>query len=63
MNVARQIGMHKAILWEEAKGKMRAMYMVNGQSDSENKANVEWSKVRTRVEEFIIAFEDDGLQY
>lgn len=55
------ISLHKAILWEEAKGKLRALYMVNGQTNSENKHHVDWTRVRADVELFIMEFEGRGL--
>ena len=61
VNISRLISMQKAVIWEESKGKLRALYMVNGMTDSENKHHVQWDKVKKRVEEFIKAFEEDGL--
>lgn len=45
-----QISLHKAILWEEAKGKLRAMVAVNGQTNSEDKHHIHWEEIKARVE-------------
>lgn len=59
MNDREQImGMHKGILWEEAKGKLRALNSVagSGNDDMERFLNIS-----TRIEDFIEEFESDGL--
>lgn len=43
----QHIGLQKAILWEEAKGKLQALAVAGGQTDA--------------VEEFITAFESEGM--
>lgn len=56
------IGITKAMLWEEAKGKLRALVAVNGQcaSTDEHRAD-QWREAEERIEAFISAFEDEGL--
>lgn len=57
------IGLAKAILWEEAKGKLRAMASVGGQTPATMNPvrSPDWQKVERRIEAFILSFEDDGL--
>jgi hypothetical protein len=49
----------KAMVWEEAKGKLRAMTMLSG-SGHERSPN--FLIVAKAVEDFITEFEDNGLQ-
>lgn len=57
-----QIGLMKTMLWEEAKGKLRALVLISGAHPSTRTRAPEWTKVEKRVEDFIKKFEDDGLQ-
>lgn len=54
----------KAVLWEEAKGKLRAMVAVDGSRHSEHRHDGEkmrFQVVSEFVEDFISAFENTGL--
>ena len=55
------IGVTKAVLWEEAKGKLRALAAVEGQTVGEYNAKPKYQKIREAVESFIMQFEDLGL--
>jgi hypothetical protein len=56
------IGIAKAMLWEEAKGKIRAMVAVNGQCPCTDEHRVKQSKDAEKVSEaFFKKFEDHGL--
>lgn len=55
------IGLQKAILWEEAKGKLRAMAAAGGQINSSYLRSPDWKGVKQSVEDFIHAFESEGL--
>ena len=61
------IGVTKAVLWEEAKGKLRALAAVEGQTvgamphEPEYNAKPKYQKIREAVESFIMQFEDLGL--
>lgn len=55
------IGLHKAILWEEAKGKLRAMAAASGQITSTARRSPDWRSVSEAVEKFIRKFESDGF--
>ncbi|WP_288806313.1 hypothetical protein [uncultured Novosphingobium sp.] len=63
--MADRIRVAKAQLWEEGKGKLRAMVAVEGQCGSHNRAHHEqrrrWREAQDRIEEFIRRFEDDAL--
>lgn len=56
------IGLAKAILWEEAKGKLRAIATASGQHQSGTDRSPDWEKVTKAVEKFITDFEDHGYQ-
>ena len=51
----------KAQLWNEAVGKLRALYTVNGQTPSTMGFSPHWIEVKNAVEKFITEFEDEGL--
>jgi|LakMenEpi03Aug12_release.lakeMendotaPanAssembly.Ray.scaffolds.fasta_scaffold3264754_2 hypothetical protein len=51
----------KAHIWEEAKGKLRALYAVNGQVPSHEAFSPHWEDVKKAVEQFIKEFEEDGF--
>lgn len=51
------IGLAKAILWEEAKGKLRAIAAASGQNPSGTKRSPDWETVEKSVETFILYFE------
>lgn len=63
-----QIGLVKAVLWEEAKGKLRAIVMADGQQAPQyegpkgNHAPIEgsWVRIQRAVDKFIKDFEDEG---
>jgi hypothetical protein len=55
------IRLAKAGLWEEAKGKLRALAAVNGQVHEGDGFSPDWEEVRNAVEDFIRQFEEDGL--
>lgn len=60
-----QIGLVKAVLWEEAKGKLRALCMAHGQCaplyDVNNtKLDSGYEAIRDEVEAFIAEFESQG---
>lgn len=59
----QHIGLQKAILWEEAKGKLRAMVAANGQTQSTYKRNAgpSYTTISQRVERMIETFESDGM--
>lgn len=65
MTRSEAIGIAKAQLWEEAKGKMRAMVAVEGQCSSHGESDghrrVRWRTAQTSIETFIRQFEDEGL--
>jgi hypothetical protein len=56
------IGLAKAILWEEAKGKLRAVAAASGQyhSGAAGAEYSKWEKVEKAVENFILSFEAEG---
>lgn len=54
------IGLAKAILWEEAKGKLRAVAKASGQHPSNVIRSPEWEKVEKSIETFILHFEAQG---
>ncbi len=64
-----QVSMTKAFLWEEAKGKLRAMAMAEawrGKThpqtvESEKACTERWMHLHARVEAVISEFEDNGL--
>ena len=52
----------KATLWEEAKGKLRALVAVQGSYPAHTAGRMDrWQEAETRVEAFINQFELDGL--
>ena len=64
------VALHKAILWEEAKGKLRAMIVADGHKrvvaqhdtlDADKATHKAWTKRQAIVEDFISSFEDRGL--
>lgn len=56
------IGLAKAILWEEAKGKLRALAAASGQNPSNKVRSPDWEKVSDAVENFILNFEANSYQ-
>lgn len=54
------IGLAKAVLWEEAKGKLRALIAADGSQHSGNGGHRDFTRTRTAVEAFITAFEEEG---
>jgi hypothetical protein len=60
----------KAQQWERAKGELRALVALQGSYtspypdhvDKEKEHHKKWEALQARVEEFITAVEDDGLQ-
>lgn len=63
MNITDLIRVQKAQLWEEAKGKLRAMVLVEGQVPSVGyQDNIErYREAEKVIEKFIENFEDNGL--
>lgn len=59
--VTNGIRVAKAKLWEEAKGKLRALYRVNGSIPSTFNFSPDWQEVKVAVEKFITEMEDEGL--
>lgn len=58
------IGLAKAILWEEAKGKLRAMIAADGAEMGEERDEqgyFHYMKLKRAVNKFIKSFEEDGL--
>jgi hypothetical protein len=56
------IGVAKAALWEEAKGKLRALIAVNGQcSPTDEWRSGQWQEAEKRIDAFIADFEGDAL--
>ncbi len=51
----------KAALWEEAKGKLRALVAVQGSYSGLTDSAEKWERAGFAVEDFIKAFEDNGL--
>lgn len=63
------ISVSKIILWEEAKGKLRALSNVAGHlrlveptTELYNSAGKRWKKIDETIEQFIKDFEYEGLQ-
>lgn len=57
-----QISLQKAVLWEEAKGKLRAVVAAGGQCRSTNSHHIErWRQLRREVDKFILEVEDNAL--
>lgn len=58
------IGLAKAILWEEAKGKLRAIVMADGSVYNSSVVNEKYhyEYIEEMVEEFIKEFESKGYQ-
>jgi len=61
MSSIDQIGLAKAILWEEAKGKLRAMGAAGGMTQSTESRAPDWDVVQEAIEVFIRDFEEKGL--
>lgn len=63
--LADMIKVKKAALWQEAKGKLRAMVAVEGQCSGSDPLHRDqrdrWLTGHNTIEAFIAAFEDDGL--
>jgi len=58
------IGLAKAILWEEAKGKLRAMVAADGAElggPRDENGDFHFQKVKREVDGFIKTIEDEGL--
>lgn len=50
------------MLWEEAKGKLRALAAVQGSYQSETGHTERWEACEAAIEKFITDFENDELQ-
>lgn len=65
MTRSEAIGLSKAALWEEAKGKLRALVAVEGQCSShapeDEIRRVRWREADQVISAFISDFEDKGL--
>jgi hypothetical protein len=59
------IGIAKAMLWEEAKGKLRALVAVEGTCGAHNPEDrhrrERWKEAETMIENFIHDFADHGF--
>ena len=53
--------MLKAQQWERAKGEMRAFAAICGSYNSDAGMGDRWEEIEARIEDFIKAFEGDGL--
>lgn len=53
-------GMIKAILWEEAKGKLRALAVAQSFHEESAVKTERWTKITDSVESFISRFENAG---
>jgi hypothetical protein len=54
------IGLMKSVLWEEAKGKLRALAAASGQVPSTVEREPAWERVTNFIEMFITNFESHG---
>ena len=66
MRTADPIGLAKAILWEEAKGKLRAVIAAEGAAqsrtaDKDEDGRFPYEKTSDAIESFIADFESEGL--
>lgn len=63
MRTCDPIGLQKAVLWEQAKGLLRAIVAAEGAGQSSLLAGKEFpfERIEKRVNAFIKEFEDDGL--
>ena len=58
----RHLSLQKAIEWEKAKGALRTMVAIQGQTYGRRPDNeTKFDKTRKMVEKFIKQFEDEGL--
>ncbi len=55
------IALAKVILWEQAKGALRALAAAAGSYPSTIVTSTKWETIDDRIETFIQQFEDDGL--
>lgn len=51
----------RSILWEECKGKLRAMAAFQGSYQVDRGSPSSWASLNKRVEAFIKSVEDEGL--
>lgn len=64
-----QVSMHKMMLWEQAKGQLRAMAVVDGHRrlcvpmtvDRDTQVRDRWLELDKAIEDFIASIEDEGL--
>jgi len=65
MTKSEAIGVAKASLWEQAKGKLRAMVAVEGQcsphAPEDEHRRVRWREAEGAINAFIVDFESNGL--
>ena len=65
MTLSEAISLEKAKLWEEAKGKLRAMVAVEGQCSSHGPEHAihrdRWLDAEAAIEKFVRDFEDNAL--
>lgn len=54
------IGLAKSILWEEAKGKLRALYAASGQHSPSEGRSPDWQEVEEFTERFIKEYESNA---
>lgn len=63
MRLCDPIGLAKAILWEEAKGKLRALVAADGAEHAKRGVSEisHFQKLETAIDKFISDFEGEGL--
>lgn len=65
MTRSEVIGIHKAVLWEQAKGTLRAMVAAEGRVSSHDPADEQrrtrWRDAESAIDQFIEQFESNGL--
>lgn len=61
-HIVDQIGTLKTLQWEIAKGYLRSLAALEGSvSSGESERPYRFEQIEKRVEDFITAFEDDGM--
>jgi hypothetical protein len=65
MDITDIIRVQKAVLWEQAKGQLRAMVLVEGQCSAHDPGHSQqrtrWRDANEQIEDFIKSFESEGL--
>jgi hypothetical protein len=57
------IALHKAMAWEEAKGKLRTVAAIEGTIPSGMVRSPDWEEIKKKIEDFITNFESEGMHY